>query len=144
MYQQNLVFPNVFTLEEVASYLKISTEIVEGLAQNGKIPGRKIEDSWRFLRAAIDDWLTGQSSKFFNVQQLPAPDKIRLLRVLVEELDTTAPNTLSPQLEFMCLPLSERHRIMAQQAEQMTAYYQQTTSERQFWQAGDFEDEYSA
>jgi len=99
MHQQTLIFPQVFTLEEVANYLKLSQEIVEQLAQNGKIPSRKIESSWRFLRTAIDDWLIGQDdisdtilldSKLINtVRQLSAPDKIRLLQVLAENLDTT-------------------------------------------------------
>ncbi|MDM8521423.1 helix-turn-helix domain-containing protein [Anaerolineales bacterium HSG6] len=103
MAEQILTFPNVFTLEEVANYLKLSTEIVEQLAQNGKIPCRRIESSWRFLRTAIDDWLTGRDDIFDTglletnsdhelintVRQLPVSDKIRLLRVLAEELETT-------------------------------------------------------
>ncbi len=97
MHQQTLTFPNVLTVEEVASYLRFSNETVEQLAQNGNIPSRKIEDTWRFLRTAIDDWLKGQrttTSDFYqnspiitHVQQLPIADKIQLLHVLVAELD---------------------------------------------------------
>lgn len=104
MAEQILTFPNVFTLEEAANYLKLSKEVVEQLAQNGKIPCRRIENSWRFLRTAIDVWLIGRDDIFDTplletnsstheliniVRQLPVSDKIRLLRVLAEELDTT-------------------------------------------------------
>jgi hypothetical protein len=35
----------------------------------GHIPGRKIEDSWRFLKTAIDDWLSSQGSRNILLQQ---------------------------------------------------------------------------
>jgi len=38
---------------------------------------------------------------------------------------------------FMMLPLEERRRIMAQQAEILVAHYEQTADERIAWQAGD-------
>ncbi len=59
-------------------------------------------------------------------------------------IDLTAKETeqSSPQIDFMCLPLSERRRIMTQQAEEMVAHYEQTASEREIWQGGDFTDEY--
>jgi hypothetical protein len=48
----------------------------------------------------------------------------------------------SPQLDFLLLPLSERRRLMAEQAKRMVSHYEQTAGERQAWQAGDFADEY--
>lgn len=48
----------------------------------------------------------------------------------------------SPQLDFLLLPLNERRRLMAQQAQRMVSHYEQTAGERQAWQAGDFADEY--
>jgi hypothetical protein len=38
----------------------------------------------------------------------------------------------------MRLPIVERRRLIAEQAKQMAAHYEQTASERQAWQAGDF------
>jgi hypothetical protein len=38
---------------------------------------------------------------------------------------------------FMQLPLQERRRIMAEQAEEMVAHYEQTAGERAAWQGGD-------
>jgi excisionase family DNA binding protein len=47
----------ILTLEELATYLKLPTETIRDQADRGQIPGRKIGDDWRFLQAAIDDWL---------------------------------------------------------------------------------------
>jgi hypothetical protein len=43
-----------------------------------------------------------------------------------------------PRTDFLRLPLSERHQILAQQAEQLRAHYHETADERTEWQAGDF------
>ena len=40
--------------------------------------------------------------------------------------------------DFMSLPLDERRRVLAQQAEQMVAHYEESAVEREAWQAGDF------
>lgn len=58
-----LTVPDVLTLDEVAGYLRLSKETVERQALQGQIPARRIEDTWRFLRAAIDDWLRSQDSR---------------------------------------------------------------------------------
>lgn len=60
-------------------------------------------------------------------------------RVLVE-LDESDADSRFPQTEFMLLPIAERRRLMAEQAERMVAHYEQTAAERQAWQAGDFLD----
>lgn len=75
------------------------------------------------------------------VERLPAtklPLAYRFLRELVDE----ETEELSPQARFMRLPLDERRRIMAQQAQEMVSHYKQIAEERQEWQAGDFVDEY--
>ncbi len=59
-----------------------------------------------------------------------------LLSIADDELEA-----LAPQLNFLVLPMSERERILAQQAEQMVAHYDQTAVDRELWQAGDFVDE---
>lgn len=64
--------PDVLTLEETASYLRVPAEAVERVATKGQLPGRRIEDSWRFLREAIDEWLRSNDSRTVLLQQAGA------------------------------------------------------------------------
>ena len=61
--------PEVLTLDEVARYLRLPTDIVERQAAKGSNPRRRIEDTWRFLKAAIDTWLQSQDSRTVLIQQ---------------------------------------------------------------------------
>ena len=61
--------PDILTLDEVASYLRLPEETIEREVKRGHIPGRKIEDTWRFLKAAIDEWLKSQDSRAVLLQQ---------------------------------------------------------------------------
>jgi excisionase family DNA binding protein len=47
----------VMTVSEVAEYLRIPKSSVYTLAQDGRIPSRKVGRQWRFVRQAIDEWL---------------------------------------------------------------------------------------
>lgn len=51
----------VLTIDELATYLKVSKSTLYKLAQEGKLPGQKIGKHWRFLRSTIDQWLANQS-----------------------------------------------------------------------------------
>jgi excisionase family DNA binding protein len=61
--------PDVLTLEEASGYLRLSIETVASLAVKGNIPGRKIENDWRFLKSAIDDWLRAKNSSSVLLSQ---------------------------------------------------------------------------
>src|SRR3954470_17205655 len=60
-------FPNaveeVLTSEEVADLLRSDVATVTAMAQDGTLPGRKVGDDWRFARAAIIRWLSGESEE---------------------------------------------------------------------------------
>jgi len=47
----------VFTIGELAGYLKISKSTLYKLAQEGSVPGVKVGRHWRFHRGAVDAWL---------------------------------------------------------------------------------------
>lgn len=49
--------PDVLSLEEAAVYLRLSKATVRQLAAAGKIPGRKVNRQWRFLRVVLEEWL---------------------------------------------------------------------------------------
>jgi excisionase family DNA binding protein len=69
---QTAATPDVLTLEEVAAYLRVPQETIARQAAQGIIPGRQIEDTWRFLKAAIDDWLRSYDSRTLLLQQAGA------------------------------------------------------------------------
>ena len=48
---------DVLTIDELAEYLRISRSTLYKLAQDGKIPCRKVGRHWRFRKQAIDRWL---------------------------------------------------------------------------------------
>jgi excisionase family DNA binding protein len=48
----------VLTLAEAAAYLRVAEEELADLAVGGGIPARRIGGEWRFLRGALDDWLS--------------------------------------------------------------------------------------
>lgn len=60
---------SVLTMKEMASYLKIPAEKIEKQVLQGKIPGRRIEDEWRFLRVAIDEWLRSYDTRKILISQ---------------------------------------------------------------------------
>jgi len=66
------VTPEVLTVEEVAAYLRLPQETIVRQATQGALPGRQIEDTWRFLKAAIDDWLRSQDSRTLLLHQAGA------------------------------------------------------------------------
>jgi hypothetical protein len=63
---------DVLNLEEVATYLRLPTATIADQAEQGQIPGRKIEDTWCFLKAAIDDWLRSVDGRTLLLQQAGA------------------------------------------------------------------------
>ena len=51
--------PNeVMTIEEAASFLRVSKNTVYGYVRRGIIPARKIGKVWRLSRVALEAWLS--------------------------------------------------------------------------------------
>lgn len=76
----------VLTLEEVARYLRLPKDTVVRQAAQGAIPGRQIEDTWRFLKAAIDDWLRSYDSRTLLLQQAGALTEDESLPALLKTI----------------------------------------------------------
>ncbi len=66
---EKAILPDILTLEETSKYLRLPIKSVLRQAKLGNIPGRKIEDEWRFLKVAIDDWLRSSSGRSTLLQQ---------------------------------------------------------------------------
>ncbi len=47
----------IFTLKEVAEYLKLAEKTTYRLAAAGKIPGFKVGGSWRFKKSELEQWM---------------------------------------------------------------------------------------
>lgn len=60
---------STLTLEEAAMYLKLPVNTVAQQADQGHLPGRKINDTWRFLRTAVDNWLRNTDGRQILLQQ---------------------------------------------------------------------------
>lgn len=45
------------TLAEASEYLRIPKSSLYKLAQDGRVPCQKVGRHWRFLKAALDQWL---------------------------------------------------------------------------------------
>jgi excisionase family DNA binding protein len=51
----------IFTLDEVAAYLKVGKRTVYRLAAAKKIPAFKVGGTWRVQRQEIDQWIKRQT-----------------------------------------------------------------------------------
>jgi excisionase family DNA binding protein len=51
--------PDVLTPVQAAALLQVDEDAVLVLAEEGRLPGRRIGDEWRFARAAVVAWLSG-------------------------------------------------------------------------------------
>jgi len=69
---QSATLSEVLTLEEAARYLRLSPETVARQAAKGNIPGQWVEGSWRFLHAALVDWLRTRDYRALLLQQAGA------------------------------------------------------------------------
>jgi excisionase family DNA binding protein len=58
----------VMTLREAARYLRLHTAELEALAQSGVIPAFKVDNKWRFLKTALDEWMLAQRAAEYEVQ----------------------------------------------------------------------------
>ena len=85
---EKATLPDVLTLEETSIYLRLSIETVTNQAVRGNLPGRKVENDWRFLKTAIDDWLRSKSSRSLLLSQTGAfsdDDSLTQLRDTIYE-----------------------------------------------------------
>ncbi|NML44458.1 helix-turn-helix domain-containing protein [Ramlibacter sp. G-1-2-2] len=51
--------PEVLTLDEAARFLRVEPQALADLAKSSSVPARSVQGQWRFLRAALADWLRG-------------------------------------------------------------------------------------
>ena len=59
----NPVQAEVLTLDEAAAYLRLPEADVLRLVEEQALPGRRLGNEWRFLKAAIQRWLSTPTPK---------------------------------------------------------------------------------
>ena len=57
---------NVFTVQEVATYLRMKPVTIYKHAKAGKLPCFKVGANWRFKKSTIDSWIARQEDKEGN------------------------------------------------------------------------------
>jgi len=57
---------SMFTVQELASYLRMRPVTIYKHAKAGKLPGFKVGANWRFKKDTIDYWIAEQESKEKN------------------------------------------------------------------------------
>src|SRR5438128_663172 len=84
----------VFTLEDAAKFLRLTTKDVRELARQGRIPGQMLGRKWRFLKAALVDWLRRSNTRQIAWSQFGAladdatlPDLVKLIEENRRRLD---------------------------------------------------------
>jgi excisionase family DNA binding protein len=60
---QNGSTADVLTLNEAANYLRLSEADVVHLVNDQGLPARRVGNDWRFLKRAIEAWLSTPASK---------------------------------------------------------------------------------
>jgi hypothetical protein len=80
--------PEVLTLEEAASYLRMAPAVLRDKATHGIIPGQAVDDdSWRFLKSAIDSWLSRSDSRSVLLSQAGIFAGDEMLVAIQEQID---------------------------------------------------------
>ena len=59
----------VLTLFEAAAYLRLAEEDVLRLVEQQALPGRRLAHEWRFLKSAIQQWLSAVPPRFSKEAQ---------------------------------------------------------------------------
>jgi len=54
---------DTLTTDEVAKYLEVDNSLILNWATEGKLPGVKEKNTWRFERATLDSWIANEKIK---------------------------------------------------------------------------------
>jgi PTS system nitrogen regulatory IIA component len=59
-HRDPLLDNDILTIEEVATYLRLTPQTIYKWAQEKRIPAAKLGKEWRFRKSIIDRWLDEQ------------------------------------------------------------------------------------
>jgi len=65
MNRSEVEFPQVMALSEAARFIRVSEKTLGEMARQNRIPCQKAGREWRFLKAALEEWLKGEQGESF-------------------------------------------------------------------------------
>ena len=65
----------IFTLDELAAYLKVGKRTLYRLAAHGEIPAFKVGGTWRFRQSEIDRWINDQIQAGRKKEVIPTDEQ---------------------------------------------------------------------
>ena len=58
-YRESVIMEKeILTIEEAANYLQIGKRSIYKLVKDGKIPGKKVLNKWRFEKESLREWVS--------------------------------------------------------------------------------------
>jgi len=57
---------DIWTIKELATYLKLKEKTAYALVAKGEIPGFKVGGSWRFSKPDVEKWIKDKTRKVPN------------------------------------------------------------------------------
>lgn len=85
-----MVEHEILTLEEVATYLRVSERTVYDWANKGEIPCGKLGTTWRFKRSEVERWVDnklGKPTRAVRAESIALSDVLTPERVLLLDCD---------------------------------------------------------
>jgi PTS system nitrogen regulatory IIA component len=94
----------IMTTKEVAEYIKLNEKTVIKMAQEGKLPGMKLSNKWRFQLSAIDHYLQSEIVSSSDDD----------LNSIIQTADTVIPlsRLISPELISLDTYVKDKHDLL--------------------------------
>lgn len=70
MNSENKILPPIWTLSEVADYLKVSEDVIQSEIETGRLNGFKIREEWRCTQPDIQEYITQPRNRSDSQSQL--------------------------------------------------------------------------
>ena len=69
----------VLTTEEVCKLLRLSRQTIYKLVEQGKLPGTKVGQSYKFLKSELIEFLKGSGAQKIKELKLLGPNELELI-----------------------------------------------------------------
>ena len=69
----------ILTTEEVSKLLRISRQTIYKLVEQGKLPGTKVGQSYKFLKSELIEFLKGSAAQEMKELKLLGPNELELI-----------------------------------------------------------------